>query len=155
MLGRKIGTLGKVVDGTRDASLNADVAEDGEKITPSGLSVQDELQNFFADTVTDVVPEKPKAPVKGTIMSFFKKQKKPITITITTRARTRTGKQKEGHVNTVSCKSCNSRPYYNSQPFSEKRRNDNSNQVSIQEKGRIFVFIFCSQNKEGYILSFL
>jgi hypothetical protein len=97
MLGRKVGTLGKVVDGCKvsssgkrawkmasvfsltpfgyyvqNASLNAQVAESGD-IVQAGQSVQDELQSFFADTSPNAVGT-PKVPVKGTIMSFFQKQ---------------------------------------------------------------------------------
>jgi hypothetical protein len=97
MLGRKVGTLGKVVDGCKvsssgklawrmasavsltpfgyyiqNASLNAQVAESGNMVQ-AGQSVQDELQSFFADTSPNAVG-KPKVPVKGTIMSFFQKQ---------------------------------------------------------------------------------
>ena len=74
MLGRKTNNLGRVIDGERDAGMGA---KKGDRYKMgAGLSVQDELQSFFADT--KVSDEKiSKVPVKGTIMSFFaKKQQK-------------------------------------------------------------------------------
>ena len=72
MLGRKANNLGRVVDGERNANMGAQKA--GQKVTGAGVSVQDELQSFFAET--QVRDEKvSKVPVKGTIMSFFAKQK--------------------------------------------------------------------------------
>ena len=71
MLGRKINNLGRVVDGERNASMDAQ--KSGQKVTGAGISGQDELQSFFAET--PVRNEKVlKVPVKGTIMSFFAKQ---------------------------------------------------------------------------------
>jgi SWI/SNF-related matrix-associated actin-dependent regulator 1 of chromatin subfamily A len=74
MLGRKVGTLGKVVDGDKNASLDASVAE-GRDNLGGGQSGQDELRSFFAETSSQEPVVKPKIPVKGTILSFFQKQK--------------------------------------------------------------------------------
>lgn len=76
MLARKIGTLGKVIDGENNASMNAKEAPaNGIPNNPKRQSVQDELQSFFADTSpNDTSTGTPKIPIKGTIMSFFKKQ---------------------------------------------------------------------------------
>lgn len=73
MLARKIGTLGKVIDGENNASMNA--KEDPTNGIPR-QSAQDELQSFFADTSPNDTSTTgaPKVPIKGTIMSFFKKQ---------------------------------------------------------------------------------
>ena len=71
MLGRKTYNLGRVIDGEHDASMGAKKAAPGA--TVPGLSVQDELQSFFADTKVSEA-KAPKVPVKGTIMSFFAKQ---------------------------------------------------------------------------------
>ena len=64
MLGRKIGNIGKVIDGNRNASLRAEDApvESGEE----------ELTRFFAETAGEEKTTAVKAPVKGSIMSFFK-----------------------------------------------------------------------------------
>jgi hypothetical protein len=78
MLGRKVGTLGRVVDGDANASLNAHIAEDGG-VAPKGQSGQAELQSFFAETPRN---ESSKVPVKGTIMSFFQKQKEMSNATV-------------------------------------------------------------------------
>ena len=67
MLGRKVHNLGRVIDGERNASMNAE--KTGSIMKGVGMSVQDELQSFFAET-----SKVPKIPVKGTIMSFFAKQ---------------------------------------------------------------------------------
>ena len=72
MLGRKVFNLGRVIDGERNASLGAQKAPQNSSGT--GLSVQDELQSFFAET-QNRDDKNPKVPVKGTIMSFFAKQK--------------------------------------------------------------------------------
>ena len=71
MLGRKSNNLGRVVDGDQNASMGAKKA--GQDGTGAGLSVQDELQSFFAETKVQDERES-KIPVKGTIMSFFAKQ---------------------------------------------------------------------------------
>ena len=93
MLGRKVNNLGRVVDGERNASMGAQKA--GQNVMGAGLSVQDELQSFFAET--KVREEKvSKVPAKGTIMSFFaKQQQKPSQSTSKppTNARRETGKQ--------------------------------------------------------------
>ena len=72
MLGRKVCNLGRVIDGERNATLGAQKAQ--QNGSGVGLSVQDELQSFFAETQIkdDKVPQ---VPVKGTIMSFFARQK--------------------------------------------------------------------------------
>lgn len=70
MLGRKVGNLGRVLDGQRNASMNADLVEDASRVK----SAQEELQDFFADTATkNNTLTTPNVPVKGTITSFFKK----------------------------------------------------------------------------------
>ena len=75
MLGRKVNNLGRVVDGERNISMGAQKA--GLNGKGAGLSGQDELQSFFAEA--QVSEEKvSKVPVKGTIMSFFAKQKQKI-----------------------------------------------------------------------------
>lgn len=84
MLGRKTHNLGRVIDGERDASMGAKKAAPGAKVT--GLSVQDELQSFFADTKVSEA-KAPKVPVKGTIMSFFAKQQQKTPQSKDTRAR--------------------------------------------------------------------
>ncbi len=71
MLGRKTNNLGRVVDGDRNASMG--VKKAGQDGTGAGLSGQDELQSFFAETKVQDEKES-KTPVKGTIMSFFAKQ---------------------------------------------------------------------------------
>ncbi|MGK3735741.1 MAG: hypothetical protein ACI8RD_001044 [Bacillariaceae sp.] len=61
MLSRKTSNLGRVVDGEKNAGMNAQ------------KSGQDELQSFFAET--SVRDEKvSKTPVKGSILSYFGKQ---------------------------------------------------------------------------------
>ena len=75
MLGRKVNNLGRVVDGERNISMGAQKA--GLNGKGVGVSGQDELQSFFAEA--QVSEEKvSKVPVKGTIMSFFVKQKQKI-----------------------------------------------------------------------------
>mmetsp|Transcript_57836 Transcript_57836/g.62483 ORF Transcript_57836/g.62483 Transcript_57836/m.62483 type:complete len:1089 (-) Transcript_57836:1165-4431(-) len=71
MLSRKINSLGRVVDGEKNASMNAQKST--EKKTGRGMSVQDELQSFFAETsVSD--EQVSKVPAKGSILSYFGKQ---------------------------------------------------------------------------------
>ena len=74
MLGRKIGNLGRVIDGTKNAQLDAEHVQEGTR-NNGGQSVQDELQDFFADTSpkdnTASSSSNNKTPVKGSIMSFF------------------------------------------------------------------------------------
>jgi hypothetical protein len=81
MLARKVSNLGRVVDGARNSSMDAKRAEDGTTVG-GGISGQDELQSFFADNVykddrREVASKK--VPVKGTILSFFAKQKEEQT----------------------------------------------------------------------------
>jgi SWI/SNF-related matrix-associated actin-dependent regulator 1 of chromatin subfamily A len=68
MLGRKVGNLGRVIDGGRNATLRA---EEG-KSTTRGESVEAELTRFFAETSGEEKTAALKAPVKGSITSFFK-----------------------------------------------------------------------------------
>lgn len=77
MLGRKVNNLGRVVDGERNTSLEAKRAEEGGSTQSRGIqSVQDELLSFFADTTNQKGKTKShKPPAKGTILSFFVKQK--------------------------------------------------------------------------------
>ena len=71
MLSRKTNNLGRVVDGEKNAGMNAQ--KSAEKLSGGGMSGQDELQSFFAET--SVRDEKvPKTPVKGSILSYFGKQ---------------------------------------------------------------------------------
>ena len=74
MLGRKVGTLGRVVDGKRGNGMNAtEVDGNASKV---GVSAEEELASFFASNATSTM-QKSKAtgpPVKGTIQSFFSKQ---------------------------------------------------------------------------------
>eukprot|EP00980_Cylindrotheca_fusiformis_P029622 scaffold23625_cov137-Cylindrotheca_fusiformis.AAC.7 len=75
MLGRKTGTLGRVIDGNKNASMDAKVATSGTSQSAGGQSVQDELQSFFADaSLGDTKSQNKAIPVAGTITSFFKKQ---------------------------------------------------------------------------------
>ena len=76
MLGRKIGTLGRVIDGEKNAHMNAEVARPDQQQQGPRQSVQDELQSFFAETSLsqNENDSKHKTPVKGSIMSFFQKQ---------------------------------------------------------------------------------
>lgn len=71
MLSRKVSSLGKVIDGQRDASLKADRDVSGAS-GRSGMSVQDELTGFFAEAST---MKDGKEPPKGSILSFFSKKK--------------------------------------------------------------------------------
>lgn len=86
MLARKVGNLGRVVDGER-AKLNAvekdnDSSSNGDKKQSSGsgkgASVEDELSSFFAKSnVSSSSSKQSKGPiVRGTIQSFFSKQAK-------------------------------------------------------------------------------
>ncbi|KAL3817457.1 hypothetical protein ACHAXA_001464 [Cyclostephanos tholiformis] len=86
MLARKVGNLGKVVDGER-GQLDAverenDASSDGEKSQSrarncKGTSVEDELMSFFASSTIATCGKQTKGPiVKGTIQSFFMKQTK-------------------------------------------------------------------------------
>eukprot|EP00978_Attheya_sp_CCMP212_P004861 scaffold10680_cov64-Attheya_sp.AAC.5 len=81
MLGRKMGNLGRIIDGNKGASMNATEAEEGTLVSKNGsggMSAQDELASFFADTS----PESNSTTasneiVKGSIQSFFQKPKAP------------------------------------------------------------------------------
>jgi hypothetical protein len=86
MLSRKVGNLGKVVDGER-GQLNAvekdnGTSFDGDKEQSGarngrGTSVEDELTSFFASAnVTTCGKQQKGTIVKGTIQSFFMKQAK-------------------------------------------------------------------------------
>ncbi|KAG7353456.1 helicase [Nitzschia inconspicua] len=78
MLGRKINKLGRVVDGAQDAGLDVQKATvDSRRIQESKntVSEQEELQTFFANSALNDDKKSSKSPVKGTIMSFFAKQK--------------------------------------------------------------------------------
>jgi hypothetical protein len=71
MLSRKTNNLGRVVDGEKNAGMNAQKSV--EKLSGGGMSGQDELQSFFAEA--SVRAEKvSKPPVKGSILSYFGKQ---------------------------------------------------------------------------------
>jgi hypothetical protein len=100
MLGRKVGTLGRVIDGCKvsilyivvfvclrasvlttflsrhlqTASMNASESSAMGTAQPKpGESVEDELTRFFAETsANDAKREAPAVPVKGSILSFFK-----------------------------------------------------------------------------------
>jgi hypothetical protein len=87
MLARKVGNLGKVVDGERgqfDAvERENDTSSDGEKWQSrarngKGTSVEDELMSFFASSSVATTRGKQTKGliVKGTIQSFFVKQTK-------------------------------------------------------------------------------
>ena len=86
MLARKVGNLGKVVDGEK-GQLDAVERENGassdsEKLQSrarngKGISVEDELMSFFASSsVATTCGKQTKGIVKGTIQSFFVKQTK-------------------------------------------------------------------------------
>ena len=76
MLGRKISSLGMVVDGARkrlDAVEQDAISSNGEK---RNASVEEELTSFFANSVTSKKANQKKSPVvKGSIQSFFKRAK--------------------------------------------------------------------------------
>jgi SWI/SNF-related matrix-associated actin-dependent regulator of chromatin subfamily A-like protein 1 len=71
MLGRKVGNLGKVIDGCRDASMGATMTIEGVEPSGGGESAQDELTRFFSETPAEE-NKRLEIPVKGSIMSFFK-----------------------------------------------------------------------------------
>lgn len=83
MLGRKVGNLGRVVDGERGKGLNA-VERDAGASSPDGgdanaVSVEEELSSFFASSTVSSSGKPGKGPVvKGTIQSFFGKQAKKL-----------------------------------------------------------------------------
>ena len=76
MLSRKVGSLGRVVDGQKGTSLNAEEVEGSNNISSAGKSVEEELSTFFATSkVSGNKSAKKDGPViKGSIQSFFKKQ---------------------------------------------------------------------------------
>jgi HNH endonuclease len=79
MLGRKIGTLGSVIDGTSEQPYLYSAQEQQE---PSrGTSGEDELTAFFADTSACEGRRKQKnaPPAKGSIETFFKPKAAPST----------------------------------------------------------------------------
>ena len=63
MIGRKVNNLGRMIDGERNASMNANDVENSSE----------ELTSFFADNNPnqEVTNENTSAPVKGSIQSFF------------------------------------------------------------------------------------
>ena len=71
MLGRKVGNLGKVIDGCRDASMGAKMTTENNTTGFTCESAQDELTRFFAEMSSEVTTNL-ELPVKGSIMSFFK-----------------------------------------------------------------------------------
>jgi hypothetical protein len=70
MLGRKVGTLGKVIDGCQNASLQAD---HGAPNAPVGESVEEGLTRFFAENA--FADKRNEPPVKGSITSYFQPAK--------------------------------------------------------------------------------
>lgn len=73
MLGRKVGNLGRIIDGERGASMNA-------KDATVGVTAEQEVATFFANTCPLESSSVAKhSPVKGSIQSFFIK-KKPANI---------------------------------------------------------------------------
>lgn len=71
MLGRKIGTLGRIIDGQKNASMNAH-EQAGCSNTGGGASAEAELQAFFAESSSNsVTTSTPSAVVRGSIQSFF------------------------------------------------------------------------------------
>ena len=74
MLGRKVSTLGRVVDGQRGKGMNA--SEVGGVVKQQGVSAEEDLANFFASNASTSLQKSATKgpPVKGTIQSFFSKQ---------------------------------------------------------------------------------
>jgi len=71
MLGRKIGTLGRVIDGQKNASMNA-CEQAGCSNDGGGASAEAELQAFFAESCSNSVSaSKSSTVVRGSIQSFF------------------------------------------------------------------------------------
>ncbi len=66
MLGRKVSNLGRMLDGDKNASLNASSIESGAS--------ESQLASFFAESCPSA-PQEIRAPVKGSIQSFFTQQK--------------------------------------------------------------------------------
>ena len=77
MLVRKVGNLGRVVDGER-VRLNAVQKEAGASVNggKGNVSVEEELSSFFASSTVSGAKQSKGAVVKGTIQSFFNKQAK-------------------------------------------------------------------------------
>mmetsp|Transcript_16007 Transcript_16007/g.30455 ORF Transcript_16007/g.30455 Transcript_16007/m.30455 type:complete len:874 (+) Transcript_16007:889-3510(+) len=69
MLGKKIGTLGEIVDGKKERPYLHVATQ--EQTTEQPRSVQEEVSDFFA-TEQQVNRKARKTPVKGSIESFFK-----------------------------------------------------------------------------------
>ena len=87
MLSRKIGNIGSIIDGTKNASMNAKetseedrlklgLGPDDKSASYVGLSGEQELTSFFAESsVLNSYGKKKNHPiVKGSIQSFFLKQ---------------------------------------------------------------------------------
>jgi SWI/SNF-related matrix-associated actin-dependent regulator 1 of chromatin subfamily A len=72
LLGRKIGTLGQIVDGTRERPYLHRAEEEATAVTAPRQSVQEEVSAFFASEPDDRTASKPNIVIKGTIESFFK-----------------------------------------------------------------------------------
>jgi hypothetical protein len=75
MLGRKIGTLGSVIDGTSEKPYlyTAQEQEQDKTKATRGTSGEDELTAFFADASASQARRKEKSPpAKGSIATFFK-----------------------------------------------------------------------------------
>ena len=75
MLARKVGTLGRVIDGEKKASMNAKEDTDYDGKSP-GVSGEEEIQAFFANSTNDEgAMTSPAKPVKGSIQNFFSAKK--------------------------------------------------------------------------------
>ena len=72
MLGRKIGTLGRIIDGQKNATMNAH-EQAGCSNAGGGASAEAELQAFFAEESSNnsVAASTPSTVVRGSIQSFF------------------------------------------------------------------------------------
>lgn len=72
MLGRKVGTLGRIIEGEKGLSLHASQAENS---APS----EQELASFFAETCPSQSDQKnDKNTAKGSIQSFFRKKSETV-----------------------------------------------------------------------------
>lgn len=68
MIGRKVNNLGRLIDGDKNASLNASNVDNSTS--------ESQLASFFAENCpSDNSSQKLTTPVKGSIQSFFAKQK--------------------------------------------------------------------------------
>ena len=82
MLGRKVGNLGRVVDGKRlglnaverQSGVASDGTNHGDRKAQSGVSAEEDLVSFFASSNPVSASEPKSVLVKGSIQSFFKKQ---------------------------------------------------------------------------------